>query len=241
MYRKDSIDVQGSPMEVLIFEPEGDGPFPGMVVAQHLPVAHAGLETDPFTLDIGEKLAANGYAAIIPFIFHWWPKDEELAVKRDNWRDDWNIADMAATYDYFAALPSVDESRIGVMGHCWGGRVAWLAATQNPNYAAAAVFYGGRIKLGLGDGATPPIEMTDRIPCPVLGIFGNDDQNPSPDDVKDLDAALTAANIPHEFHQYDGAGHGFQDFVNEERFRKEQTEDAWNKLFAFLDKNLRKA
>ena len=239
MYRKDNIDVQGSPMEVLVYEPEGDGPFPGIVVAQHLPVAHAGLETDPFTLDIGDKLVAAGYAVIIPFIFHWWPKGEELAVKRDNWRDDWNIADMAATYDYFAALPSVDEKRIGVMGHCWGGRVAWLAATQNPNYAAAAVFYGGRIKLGLGPESTPPIEMADQIPCPVLGIFGNDDQNPSPDDVADLDAALNAVNVPHEFHQYDGAGHGFQDFVNEERFRKDQTEDAWSKLFAFMDKNLK--
>ena len=54
MYSKQTVDVQGSAMEILIFEPDGDGPFPGIVVAQHLPVAHMGLEQDPFTIDTGE-------------------------------------------------------------------------------------------------------------------------------------------------------------------------------------------
>ncbi len=68
----------------------------------------------------------------------------------------------------------------------------------------------------------------------MIGIFGNDDQNPSPADVDDLAAALATAGIEHEFHRYDGAGHGFQDFVNEERYRKEATADSWDKLFAFF-------
>ena len=50
MYRSETLTVRGSPMEVLVFEPEGPGPFPGLVVAQHLPVAHAGLTGDPFTM-----------------------------------------------------------------------------------------------------------------------------------------------------------------------------------------------
>ena len=45
--------------------------------------------------------------------------------------------------------------------------------------------------------------------------------------------------MPHEFHRYDGAGHGFQDFVNAERYRKEASEDAWKKVLAFLDRHLR--
>ncbi len=60
MYSKQTVDVNGSAMETLVFEPEGAGPFPGLVVAQHLPVAHTGLEKDPFTIDVGEKLAAAG-------------------------------------------------------------------------------------------------------------------------------------------------------------------------------------
>ena len=238
MYRKESVTVDGSPMEILVFEPAGAGPHPGVVVAQHLPVAHAGLETDPFTLDVGEKLAAAGFVCVIPFVFHWWPKEMEMATKRDEFRDDRCLADMQAGFDLLAGMENVDENRIGIMGHCWGGRVSWLHACHNPNYKAMATLYGGRIKLGLGEGAEPPIERADKIPCPVLGIFGNDDQNPSPADVEDLRAALTAGGVPHEFHQYDGAGHGFQDFVNPERYREAQTEDAWEKVLGFLKTNL---
>lgn len=238
-HRKQTLDVQGSPMEVLIFEPEGAGPHPAIMVAQHLPIAHAGLEKDPFTLDIGDKLAKAGYVTVIPFIFHWWPTDMAVEQKREEWRDDWTVADMDATFRLVTGMDNVDADRVGIIGHCWGGRVSWLIACHNDKLKACATLYGGRIKLPMGPGATPPIEMADRIPCPVIGIFGNDDQNPSPADVKDLDAALNAANVPHEFHQYDGAGHGFQDFVNKERFRPEATADSWSKVLAFLDRNLK--
>ena len=80
--------------------------------------------------------------------------------------------------------------------------------------------YGGRIKQSFVDGATPPIDLVGGMGCSVMGIFGNEDQNPSPADVDDLDAALTAASVSHLFHRYDGAGHGFQDSSNKERYRE---------------------
>jgi len=238
-YGKQTVDVQGSPMEVLTFEPAGGGPHPGIVVAQHLPVAHEGLEKDPFTIDVGEKLAANGYAAVIPYIFHWWPPEEDVAVKREQWHDDRAVADLDAALGVLKGLEGVDDARLGIIGHCWGGRISWLGACHNPAFRATVVLYGGRIKLPMGDGVPAPITLAGNISGPVLGIFGNDDQNPSPADVDDLDAALTAAGVPHEFHSYDGAGHGFQDFVNKKRFRPDQTADSWEKLFAFLDRILK--
>jgi carboxymethylenebutenolidase len=239
MYREETADVQGSAMDILVFEPDGDGPFPGLVVAQHLPIAHAGLEKDPFTIDVGERLAAAGYACVIPFIFHWWPAEEEMAVKREAFRDDWVLADLTAAWTMLAGLERVDETRTGIIGHCWGGRVAWLGACHNPNYKAAAVLYGGRIKAGLGQGSRPAIELADRIACPMIGVFGNDDQNPSPADVDDLGTVLTKAGVEHEFHRYDGAGHGFQDFTNEERYHREASDDAWRKVLAFLGRQLK--
>ena len=238
-YTKQNVDVNGNAMEILVFEPEGTGPCPGIVVAQHLPVAHEGLEKDPFTLDIGERLARAGYAAVIPYVFHWWAPEEDVAVKREQFRDDWTVDDMKAAYAVLTGIERVDSGRTGTIGHCWGGRIAWLDACHNPNYKAAAVLYGGRIKLAMGEGSVPPVELAGRIPCPMIGIFGNDDQNPSPADVDDLDAALNKAGIEHEFHRYDGAGHGFQDFVNKERFRKEATEDSWAKIMAFFERNLK--
>jgi carboxymethylenebutenolidase len=75
--------------------------------------------------------------------------------------------------------------------------------------------------------------------CDMIGIFGNDDQNPSPADVDDLDAALTKAGIAHDFHRYDGAGHGFQDFCNKDRYREEQSADAWQKMITYFDARLK--
>ena len=239
MYEKRTVDIQGSQMEVLSFAPEGPGPFPGVVVAQHLPIAHAGLEKDPFTIDVGERLAKAGYASVTPHVFHWWDADANVAVKREEFRDDRAVADMNAAYDMLARSERVDADRIAVIGHCWGGRISWLHACHNTGYKALATLYGGRIKLGMGDGAIAPIELCNRIPCPVLGIFGKEDANPSPEDVEDLGAALKKAGVAHEFHSYDGAGHGFQDFCNEDRYREKAAEDAWDKLLAFLDQNLK--
>jgi carboxymethylenebutenolidase len=239
MYRSVSLDVQGHPMHTLVFEPAGAGPHPGLVIAQHLPIAHAGLEKDPFTIDVGERYAAAGYVCVIPFIFHWWPEDEDIAVKRQAFRDDWTVADLDVAYRFLAGMDNVAQDRIGLLGHCWGGRVAWLGACHNPQYKACIVFYGGRVKLSFADGAPPPIELADRITCPVLGIFGNEDAGPSPEDVNDYEAALKNAGVSYTFHRYDGAGHGFQDSHNQERYRKEQSEDAWEKAIAFLDRHLK--
>ena len=238
MYKTEQIEVSGNPMPLLVFAPEGAGPHPGIVIAQHLPVAHEGLEKDPFTIDLGERYAAAGYVCVIPFLFHHWPPEEELAVKFKEFRDDWAVSDLAAARELLVALPSVDGQRTAILGHCWGGRLAWLGACQDLDYRACVVFYGGRIKVALADQATPPIELADRIQCPVLGIFGNDDEGPSPADVDDYERALVANEVPHEFHRYEGAGHGFQDFTSAERYRSDQSEDAWAKSLAFLAERL---
>ena len=238
MYRTLSVDVDGSPMPILVFEPDGDGPFPGLVVAQHLPGAHMGLEGDPFQIDVGERLAAAGYVCVIPYMFHWWPADEDIEVKRREWRDDRSIADLDATYAALIDIPSVDANRIGILGHCWGGRVSWLGACHNRNYKVAATFYGGRIKLAMGEGAKPAIDLAGGMACEFFGFFGNEDQNPSPADVDDLEAALSAAGVTHTIHRYDGAGHGFQTFTNPDRFRPVASADAWEKLLGYFGEQL---
>jgi carboxymethylenebutenolidase len=239
MYTKRIIEVQGSPMDVLVFLPEGSGPHPGLVVAQHIPVAHAGLEGDPFQIDVGERLARAGYAVAMPHVFHGWPKEADIEIKRAEFRDDRAVADLNAASMLLAEHDKVDADRIGIVGHCWGGRLCWLGACHNPDYKAAVMLYGGRIKAGMGPGSVPPIGLADRIPCPMMGLFGNDDQNPTPADVDDLDKALTEAGVPHEFHRYDGAGHGFQDYTNAGRYRRQASDDAWGKLLGFCDRHLK--
>jgi carboxymethylenebutenolidase len=238
MHRVETITVEGSPMEVFLFAPRGDGPHPAILLAQHIPGGHAGLENDPFTLETAERYAAHGYAVAVPFIFHWWPKGMDIDEKRNAWRDDRATADLRAAHDLLVGQGNVDGDRVGIVGHCWGGRVSWLGACHIATLKACAVFYGGRVKVAMGPNTPPPIELAGNIKCPVIGFFGNDDQNPSSADVDDYDAALTAAGVPHSFHRYDGAGHAFQMFNNPERYRKEASEDAWQKVLAFLGEAL---
>ena len=79
--------------------------------------------------------------------------------------------------------------------------------------------------------------MTPDMSCPLLGIFGNDDRAPSPEQVNEHEAALKKLGKNYEFHRYDGAGHAF---FNTARvaFRPEQAADGWAKVFAFFRKHL---
>ena len=167
-------------MQIFVFEPRGDVPHPAIIVCQHLPVAHTGIEEELFTLDIGEKLSTAGSIAVIPFISNWWAPEYPMKKKRDSWREDRTILDLRAIWALSSSRSDIFSDCIRMMGHCWGGRVSRLAACKNPEYKAAAIFEGGRVKFGLGPEETPPIERSDNINCSVLGIFGNDDQDPHP-------------------------------------------------------------
>lgn len=237
MHGHEKVDVQGSEMEVFLFRPESEGAHPALILAQHIPVGHAGLEHDEFTLRAAERFCAAGYVVAAPFIFHWWPKTADLAIKREQSRDDWMVADIEATFTMLARDDQVDPKRIGIVGHCWGGRVAWLGACHL-DVAACAIFYGGRVKVGMGDNAVPPITLASQIRCPVAGYFGDEDQNPTPADVDDYASALSDAGVSFDFHRYPGAGHAFQNFPSPERYREAQSEDAWKKVLAFFGSHL---
>ena len=84
----------------------------------------------------------------------------------------------------------------------------------------------------------PILDRTPEISCPVLGLFGNDDQFPTPQQVDDIEKALIEAGKDYEFHRYDGAGHGFF-YYDRAAYRQEQAMDGWKKLFAFTDRTLR--
>lgn len=238
MHSVETVSVLHSQMEVFLFQPDEPGRRPGLrpglILAQHIPVGHTGIENDEFTLRTAQRFAEQGYVVAAPFIFHWWPKDAEMMLKAQQSRDDWTVADLQATFALLAGNDGVDADRIGIAGHCWGGRVAWLGACHIPQLAACAIFYAGRVKLAMGEGNPAAIDLADRIQCPVAGFFGNEDQNPTPEDVDDYSAALTSAGVEHTFHRYDGAGHAFQNFPTPERYRAAQSEDAWEKVLQFF-------
>ena len=82
-----------------------------------------------------------------------------------------------------------------------------------------------------------PIDLADNIKCPILGLFGNDDENPNKDHVNRLEAVLKKLGKDYSFHRYDGAAHAF---FNAARvaYRPEQAADGWSKVFDFFHKHL---
>ena len=232
------LTVEGSKMEVFVFEPQGEGPFPALMQCMHIPVGHTGIENDEFTLRTAERYRDNGYVVMVPFVFHWWPKSAGIEIKRKEFRDDWTKLDLDAAFKMLSEKNNVDSDRIGIFGHCWGGRVSWLGAATNQNFKACAVFYGGRIKKIMGENNPPVIDLAPRINCPVIGFFGNKDENPSPEDVDDYSKALNEGGVEHHFYRYDNAGHVFQSFNIEDKFRSEASEDAWAKVLDFFQEKL---
>ena len=85
-----------------------------------------------------------------------------------------------------------------------------------------------------------PIDLTKDLSCPILGLFGNEDQGPSPEQVNQHEAELKKQGKDYEFHRYDGAGHGFI-YYDRPAYRQQQAMDAWGKIFDFFAKNLQGA
>ena len=83
-----------------------------------------------------------------------------------------------------------------------------------------------------------PIDYITDLSIPLLGLFGNDDQNPSPEKVNELEAELKKWRKDYEFHRYDGAGHSFWSY-DRPAYRQQQAMDAWQKTFAFFNKHLK--
>jgi carboxymethylenebutenolidase len=165
---------------------------------------------------------------------------EELETALSRMRrcnDDNIIADVRAAVDYVKAQPFVQGDKIGIVGFCYGGRVSYLASCNVSDLSASVVFYGGGIGMALGDGQSP-LEQTANISCPMLGLFGEEDANPTPEDVANMDAELTKAGKAHEFHNYGGAGHGFHCEARAS-YRAEAAADAWGKAMAWFDKHLK--
>ena len=80
-----------------------------------------------------------------------------------------------------------------------------------------------------------PIDMTPDMSAPLLGLFGNEDIAPTPEEVDRTEEELKKHGKTYEFHRYDGVGHGF--FAAERpAYRAEQATDGWRKVYAFLDK-----
>ncbi len=215
--------------------PLGAGPFPGVVLAHHMP------GWDEWYREATRKFAHHGYVAISPNLYHrighGTPEDVAAKARAAGGADDNEVVgDLAGAMHYLRALP-FSSGNVAVFGTCSGGRHAYLAACRAPGFDAVVDCWGGRVVMAPNE-LTPkqpvaPIDYTRDLPCPILGLFGEEDQSPTPAHVAQLEEALKQHGKTYEFHMYPKAGHGFF-YYHRPAYRQEQAVDGWEKIFAFL-------
>jgi carboxymethylenebutenolidase len=198
------LNVGGRSMDVHIAVPDGSGPHPGVLLMFH----RGGL--DACTASYFKEFPRAGYLTIVPNFYHHCPKDVPLHDCKNFLKDNEVIAEIAAAADYALSRPDLDRRRFFIAGHCMGGRLAFLGASTKHVFKAAVAYYGGGMMTHWGEGTPTPFELIKNIRCPVYGFFGDLDTNPSPADVDRFEAELKRYGIPHVFHRYPKAGHGFQ-------------------------------
>lgn len=231
MERTDKVMVDGGEMDVYVALPDGPGPFPGVLVTFH----RGGM--DQFTIDRVDRLAEAGFAACAPDFYH--RRKGEPAEEAVKHRQDADaIADLKATVAHLSGLAQVDDARLAIVGHCMGGRVAFLGASAMPDtFRACVPYYSGGMFAPWGNGPSA-FERLKTLRCPVMGFFGNDDANPSPADVDRIEVELARLGVAYVFNRYDGAGHAFQSFDRPQVYRAGPAQDSWDKTLAFLGARL---
>ncbi|EWC64146.1 Dienelactone hydrolase family [Actinokineospora spheciospongiae] len=210
------IDTPDGTAEATLHLPEGDGPWPGVIV-----FPDAGGPRETFR-DMADRLAETGFAVLLPDVYHragnWEPFDMATAFSDPDERarlfglmgeltNERIIADAGAYADFLLARPEVVGPGVGTTGYCMGGRMSLLAATAlGGKVAAAASFHGGR--LAVEDDPDSPHLAADGIEATVYVAGAADDSSFTADQAQLLDNALTMADVAHTVEFYP-AHHGF--------------------------------
>ena len=220
--------------------PTAGNSFPAIIVVQEAFGVTRHIEK------VCDRFAQEGYVAVAPALFHREhpnPKlgyDEMPAVQRymGALRDDELVEDLEVTIKYLQVTYGRTRGRkIGIVGYCVGGRITYLAATSCPELSAASVYYPGRILTPFGDGPAP-IDLTSQIKIPVMGNFGQEDANPSPDDVAQIEAKIKEAGVTYDFKTYPGAGHGFN-CDERDSYHEASAADALTRTLGWFDRYLK--
>jgi carboxymethylenebutenolidase len=227
----------GDTIHAYVARPAGAGPFPGIVLVHHLP------GWDEFYLETARRFAQHGYVTICPDLYcragHGTPDDVAARVRGEGGVADAQVVDdCVGALNYLKAQPYC-TGKAGILGTCSGGRHAYLVACTARAFDAVVDLWGGRVVQDQLTDKQPvsPVTLTKDLNCPVLGIFGNEDQAPTPAQVDQHEQELKRHGKTYEFHRYDGAGHGFW-YYDRPAYRPQQAMDSWGKVLDFLHRHL---
>lgn len=233
-----TIDVAGQPMPTFLALPAASGPRPVVLVFEEV------FGVNVHIRDVCQRLAREGYVAIAPDYHHRaWKPGTQLGYTPEDMKVGMALipkltveglnADIGATLAYVKARKEADASKLGAIGFCIGGHIAYYAAATQPIKVTASFYGGGTAVFGPG-GTQPTVERTGDIKGRITCFFGADDPMIPKEQRDKIEAALAEHAIPHEIVLYQGATHGF--FCDQRgSYNPTAAADAWErvkKLFA---------
>jgi carboxymethylenebutenolidase len=225
-----SYEGKAGPVAGYLARPMKAGQYPGLIVI------HENRGLDDHVRDVTRRFAKEGYVALAPdFLSRQGgtmkanPQGAGLPNIRELAPSQGVVEDAEAGIRYLRVLPDVRRDRMGVVGFCWGGGMAFITATQARDLKAVVVYYG----------ASPsPLDLVKDIQAPVLANYGEKDPNINKG-IPDTEAAMKKYNKVYDYKIYPGAQHAFNNDSNPERYDAKAAKEAWERTMEFFKKNLK--
>ncbi|NEO29768.1 MAG: dienelactone hydrolase family protein [Symploca sp. SIO3C6] len=238
----DSVKVANSSLEIdaYLARPRENGSFPAIVVLQEI------FGVNDHIREITRRWAQEGYIAIAPALYQRQAPGFETGYTEQDFKvgkeykqqtkADELVADIQATIDYLKSQMPVQDQGIGCIGFCFGGHVAYLAATL-PEVKATASFYGAGITTMTPGGGEPTITRTPEISGTIYAFFGMEDASIPITQVDEIEATLNKHQIQHRIFRYEGADHGF--FCDRRAsYNQAAAADAWKQVKQLFEQEL---
>lgn len=200
--------------------------------------------------DVSNRFANIGYLALAVDLYTREggppPMDdfEQVMARLFSMSDATVLGDLDGAADHLREREDV-TGRIGCIGFCMGGRYTLLFACSSDRLDAAVDCWGGFIdratpeERSTPERPTPPLELADRLHCPLLVAIGAEDQNPSPQIAEQLRERALKSGQEVKVDVYEGAGHAF--FADyRPTYRPQAAARLWGEIVPFFERHLQR-
>jgi carboxymethylenebutenolidase len=240
--KTDSVKIANGSLEIQAYlaMPVAEGPLPGVVVIQEI------FGVNEHIRDVTRRFAQEGYVAIAPAIyqrqapgFETGYTAEDIKIGRqykEQTKAEELLSDIQATTDYLISQTPTKADAIGCIGFCFGGHIAYLAATL-PVIKATASFYGAGITTMTPGGGDPTVTRTKNIKGTLYAFFGMKDASIPAQQVDEIEQALEKNQVGHRIFRYEDADHGF--FCDQRAsYNEPAATEAWNQVKQLFSQEL---
>ena len=233
----DGGDVKIGEIPAYYAVPKGKGKRPVVLVVGEIWGNHEHIK------DVVRRVAKAGYFAVAnePYFrigdLTKLENIKEVIAGANKLSDQQAFEDLDAVVAWAGKNPRANVEKLGITGFCRGGRMVWMYTAHNKKVDAGVAWYGSLMPIPPAM-PTGPLDVTDKVNRPVLGLYGSADQGIPMEHVERMRAGLKAFgnDAKSTIHVYEGMPHAFNADYRPS-YRKEAADDGWKRMLAWFKKN----